>query len=729
MRRASSSALKLLHFDQSRNPCIASRQFLTASRYSSATACIMRHKTDMGQDYHGRGFNQQTPVLPYTSRQSPIPILGVSSTSLPDDYRPRTERVIKQATSATGQSKWPSSEDKHASSAPNVIPNAKGEQDRLSAPDPGQNRQPSKPAWKTRKRRDPASRNRRLLPLARALKDGATERAWAAYQELRARDSDAIQDDHLHTLFALLTTNSPVITRTIYDRLHDIIHILCHRGPGRVREWEWNALMSAAAKGFRTTTKADYQSAVTVLEEWVKEVERDRQSKSSQLKAGQPGAGVGAQRGKHSQTSVVPTTEPKVAKLVPTITTFNILISIACHTHDFKLVQDAYLRWRLHRPHLHADRYTYLPLITWRIRKHKLHKVPALVEQMVKKRFGIGIDGVNAIIWAYARLRDATTGSRAGPDVAMEIYDFLLENDRRRTLVAHDPRSSSLSKLRRARTSDFLYNPILGIPKLVETLRRVVPDYRTHIMIIQHYSYRGDLSTALRALQNLLDLLNREQDLKSPSDRSMGPFIFQEPIEGQLMSAFRGLFKAFAKYGPRGTGRSLRTHHPLSLQEATTMGVQSSVTQGDPSSLPFHSAVTDVPNQQFTLNALLYVFHTYMQLSSSHPFASSRRLPPVSFVRDILMAFTHAGFGDNLLANRELMRSVWQKVVRDRLVVCGDEWEQVKNIWVWKKVRRDFRIDLTWERFSENEDVDAASDSIEREVGPSPVLERRRVSG
>ncbi|KAG8880717.1 hypothetical protein FRB97_000594 [Tulasnella sp. 331] len=742
MRRASSSALKVLQH-QPQHPCIASHHCpLTIHRYSSAAACVMRRKTDSEKvDYlDGESLNIFNQNLQAANRfgRTPEYVLRPVELSSPSPNRSLVDGsgegrkspggTSSQATPALvpasklASEKITAGRKDHASYVPNATLNGRAEQG-----GPSKHVQNRSFAKFPRKPRIKQHLRDRVIPLTRALEEQVVERAWMAFRELRAHQDTlrAIPTHQLHALFDLLANHTHITTRATYDRLYDIVQVLRHRGPGSVREWEWNSLIFAAAKGFRKTTTADYQSAVAVLEEWRKEAISTSQSGVvvTQLKD---------RTGKRPRSTAI-------IEVLPTMTTFNILISIACHTDNLELVRDAHLRWRLYRPRVKADRYTYISLIVWYQRTQRIRRIPALVKQMLDAKLDIGIHGVNTIIWAYAKQRQSGDGEQHpdGMATAKEIYDLLLENDRYWALVARDPKSP----LPNANRSHFLHNPILGMKRVVRQLLHVVPDHRTHVMMIQQYAYQGDLENALRVLQNLLSLFKRQESettggrgevVVEEDERSCLLYscdVLEDSAEAQLMSAFRGLFKAFARHGKSassgGTRRDLT--HLMSLREATSMAVQSGISHSSQSTSPAFSPTTTSPEPNnhlqrlFALDPLLYVFHTYMHLSSSHPFAAARRLPSVSFVRDILMAFTNAGLGDNPLSNRELLRGVWQKLVRDRLAVCGDEWEDVKDTWTWKKVRRDFRIDLMWEKGLEE---DSTQEERPGEMRALPPMKR-----
>lgn len=458
-----------------------------------------------------------------------------------------------------------------------------------------------------------------VYPLVEAIEHRNLKQALAVFKDIilyHPEGSHVIRTESLHGLMSLLAAERPQ-RREHYGPMLEVIGILKRRGTRHVREWEWNALMDCSAKGFRTVSGEDYRSAIEVLEMWEESLKEQGGTSERMMKNG------------------------KLVKFGPSITTYNILVSIAAQTGNEKLLQDALQR--LHQSSFSPDRITYLSQITYQRRSRNLRDIPGLVQSLIRSGFRIETDGANALIWAYAYHDDMET--------ARAMYDRLIRNASRTPKTAIDHPTSLQHQWTRR-------DPILSIPSVTRDLRYTLPDFITHIIMLQSYAYRGDLPQAIAILQRFLSSL--------PTDPQA-----RLSIDQKTMTAFRALFIGFVRHAVPVCGGRFAG---VTLKEATQLLVS-----GNIPSYPEESAS---PNA-YSLEALTYIFRSYIALSST---LSSPTLPPTQFVRALLLAFQMTS-GD-----QETVVDVWKTLLRERLVRSGEEWKKAKETWTWVRMRRDFGL-------------------------------------
>ncbi|KAG8891523.1 hypothetical protein FRB99_003545 [Tulasnella sp. 403] len=516
-------------------------------------------------------------------------------------------------------------------------------------------------------------RDRFLIPLSQALNQNKLEEAWDAYKKAldHPNGRQLVRTSHLHSLIALLATSPQTRTRKTFVRMSEIVAELRRRGPGKVREWEWNSMISAASNGFRKTTWDDYQSAVDVLKEWEADLQllKDKEAHVA-LTRSRTHTRDGTRKGELRQNhDIRPTT------FDPSITTYEILVSIACRTGAPRLIHDARLRME---PHLGSPipstRYTHLSHITFLRLTDRHDQIPKVLVEMVSLGYEIGVDGINAALWAY--------GYKGELDVVKGVYDMLMENLKR----------CQGKGIRRLWLASSKRNPILRDPSVYRSLSEVVPDYRTYTMVMQCYAVHGQLLPALEVLQNFLDWTSAS----TPSSETKA-FDVDEPSELQIDAAFRALFHGFRMNAP---GSQVRTpFRGVSLKDATAWLVRHSGRDTGAASDEPHDA-TPLPNISpptaetlYTMDTLLYLYHSYMAITSS--FISDAegppRVPSKQYLRTILDASKKTA--ENEEEAQAMVRYVWRSFVRERLRPCGAAWEEEKNKWGWFKLRRDFGLE------------------------------------
>ncbi|KAG8952781.1 hypothetical protein FRC04_003705 [Tulasnella sp. 424] len=489
--------------------------------------------------------------------------------------------------------------------------------------------------------------------LTEAIRNRRVASAWHIYEAQKnrirkdgRRGGRSVPTGLLHSLFALLAGAKPQ-TRLHYIRMKELAEVLRRRSPGSLREWEWNAMVNAAGRGFRKTTAEDYRAATGVVEEWEAEIRLLKDM-------GYPPATVSSTDGLEH------------AGFAPSITTYNILTSIAARTGSRSLYQDA-----LHRLEQFTgtrDAVTHLARITHYRKNGQLDQIPPLLEEMTTAGWPLHTDGANAVIWAYA--------SNGHLDTARQIYNIMIPN------ILSSPQQHPPSTLPDPPVSPS--NPILSIPSISKSLRHVPPDHRTYVMMLQAYSQAGQLASALDILQDYLTAISAADDSRT----SLSKASFVRTGDKQMTAAFRGLFLGFIKHGAATSPRlSKRAFVGMSLKEAASALLLDMA----PPKAESESSVPDAIANQFNTESLLSLFRFYIILTASYISEANHPLPlpPTQFVRTILLAFKNTAAPETASS---LLNDVWRAIVSERLEPCGKKWVNQRDGWAWAKVRRDFGV-------------------------------------
>ncbi|KAG9317180.1 hypothetical protein JVU11DRAFT_1373 [Chiua virens] len=275
-------------------------------------------------------------------------------------------------------------------------------QDRQQHERVARDRECHRPHNRTR-RKCPAQRRRTLLWLM--LTSKSPDRAWAAYQELLSYRV-AIPHHLLHQLLRLLASVKPR-TGTVYLQLLSVLKTLQKNG-GRIRSWEWNTLIDSAGKQWHKTRLEDYENSLDIF------------NKKGVLPTG-------------NAVPVNETLDPEVDSCItqqePDIWTYNILLSIASRSNSPLTIRHA--SSLLLASGLPPNRYTHLCLLRYFAARNDLRSVRSTLCKMKQQDLEVGLDGINACLWAYAR--------NGRFDVALRIYQILRSNIRPRpNLEEHD---------------------------------------------------------------------------------------------------------------------------------------------------------------------------------------------------------------------------------------------------------------------------------------------------
>ncbi|KZT71602.1 hypothetical protein DAEQUDRAFT_809908 [Daedalea quercina L-15889] len=343
------------------------------------------------------------------------------------------------------------------------------------------------------------------------------ERAWEAYQYLSVV---SLPEDgrhvryyaRLHRLARLLSKVKPR-TRTLFLRLLSVLSTL-HQSGGNVHTWEWNLLIDCAGKSWRKTRPEDFKAALDVYRDMIE----------------RKGPGSTFDRDRFSPNLM----EERQEVVRPDIVTYTTLLNIAGRTLQHAILRHA--RGILEASGISPNRITYLALVRYYSRKSDLTGVRAILSKMREQGMELGLDGVNACVWAYAR---------AGRiDVASLLYRVVRHNLIPEDEVGEHDIEAAIRQL--------LHTEGLEIPATIK------PDATTYYTLIQCYAYHGQLTRALEvfremlAVSNQLRILDQELPDDDPSRTDRSP----------TLPAFRAIFLGFARHGGKDVA-SLARAGPL----------------------------------------------------------------------------------------------------------------------------------------------------------------------
>lgn len=496
-----------------------------------------------------------------------------------------------------------------------------------------------------------------VTQLHTAVKSKDTNVAWDTYQHVlhnHPLGSRLIPPRLLHSLISRIWKSRP-ITRQTFLRLLSITSEL--RGTGdKVYQWEWNALIHAAAAGLRKPTVEDFETSLGMVQELMADTITKGPS--------------------HSET--------RESRRID-IGTLNTLLSIASRMGSNKAFHRA-LGMMKDQPHLSADKITCLILLNHNVKNGQLESIPWCISRLLEIGEEIDIRAVNATMWGYGR---------AGRlDFAMSMYRRL------RLTAAHFGADPSTTKASYCEFGEDLEpHPILSIPGVDQHLGKLVPDRITYTALIQCLAYFGDFTNAISVFRDLLGTKRCRHDSR---------FMFSNQAPSSDESAitftpsveiYRALFLGFTRFG---VGSSSPSPLPPSLftskwrPHPTTARLHPKHQLPSSSPLPLHHPapeklefVSPESHSSWTISSLELIFENFLQLplsnsssvstsslsskhfgqhriqSSSSSFALSQPIshqgspPPLpeTIIYWALVAFSRTTGGD-----KAIMRDVWYQM-------------------------------------------------------------------
>lgn len=158
---------------------------------------------------------------------------------------------------------------------------------------------------------------------------------------------------------------------------------------------------------------------------------------------------------------------------------------------------------------------TYLSYIRYYTKLGKLLGVRSILAQMVTNNMELGLDGVNACLWAFGR------NNRL--DIAEAIYRVLRSN------MTEEP-DREVEQLRKQLDSENIRIP-----------RHIVPDHITYSSLAQVYAYRGHLEDCLTVFMDMVNALD------PPGKKEMDA---GDPKRARLyLPVYRAIFIGFVRHG------------------------------------------------------------------------------------------------------------------------------------------------------------------------------------
>ena len=357
-----------------------------------------------------------------------------------------------------------------------------------------------RPSPTTTSDRDP--RRKRLVDTLFATR--SPSEGWEAYSALLhlpcPRRQDAGRPNipflHLHRLSRLLARSRPQ-TRDLFLRLLSVLRTIRDTG-GTVHLDEWNALIHLAGRGWRKTRLEDFKVTMDVYHDMI--------SSRSPGTAVSGGSAPSSQDQPPSQTSII----------APDIVTYTTLLSVAGRTSHAAAVH--HVTNLIKASGIPPNRITHLTLLRFFARTNQLPGVYSTLLKMKEQGFELGLDGLNACLFAFSRNRRL--------DVAFMIYRVL-----RHRVVPES--KDDIDKV----TQHLSHAHDIDVPD------DLVPDRITYITMIQNLAYNGHLIPALEVFADLLAFMDlRTSDDDDGRDGAADKF-------ASFVPAFRGMFLGFARHG------------------------------------------------------------------------------------------------------------------------------------------------------------------------------------
>ncbi|KAH7931347.1 hypothetical protein BV22DRAFT_1053278 [Leucogyrophana mollusca] len=346
--------------------------------------------------------------------------------------------------------------------------------------------------------------NRRKELLRILAKTSSLTDAWSAYNALlsmrpngvHVSETPTIPYSHLHRLARLLASTKPR-TRTLFLQLSSVLTTLQNSG-GSVQLWEWNALMDSAGKRWRRTGLEDFKAALDIFSS-ITTTPAVRSSDNNEI------------LDDHFATHPI--------SREPDIVTYTTLLYIAGRSMHPAAIRHA--TSLLRTSGLPPNRITHLSLLGYFTRTNQLSGVRSTLLKMKEQNLRVGLDGINACIWAYAR--------NGHMDVAATIYRVLRNNLTPEVEIGEHDIDAAIEYLSNVE------GVVVG--------SNLIPDEVTYTAMIQSLAYHGDL---IRSLQVFVDMLSTPNiEPFAPVDDATG-----EPLRYQpTLAAFRGVFLGFVRHG------------------------------------------------------------------------------------------------------------------------------------------------------------------------------------
>ena len=300
---------------------------------------------------------------------------------------------------------------------------------------------------------------------------------------------------HLHRMARLLARNRPQ-TRRQFLRLLAVLTYLNYWG-GKLKQHEWNALVAHAGSGWRKTKLEDFGNAMKVFND---------------MRAGKlPGS---------SDLSPPDREFLEGPAVQPDIYTYTSLLAIASRAKDSKNVYN--VSSMLSMAGLPPNRITHLSLMRYFTLKGDLGGVRATLLKMRQQSLELGLDGLNACLWAYGR--------NTRVDIVMMIYRILRHNALPETYTRQNDTSDTIRRL----GEEYIFvDPELH------------PNAVTLTTVIQVMAYHGHFTSALNVFMDMLSFNNME---KGAPLEEISAGVYEPTSYKPSLAVFRAIFLGFSRH-------------------------------------------------------------------------------------------------------------------------------------------------------------------------------------
>ncbi|PFH52575.1 hypothetical protein AMATHDRAFT_139626 [Amanita thiersii Skay4041] len=414
------------------------------------------------------------------------------------------------------------------------------------------------------------------------------EEAWDAYvtlcnlvpEDRGLFDGRFIPFAHRHRLCRLLSSNKPK-THPHFLRILSVLAAI--RGArGKIHLHEWNILIDHAGQGWRRPGFDDWETAFSFYND---------------MTTGRP----------PGSTLMEPNIEGDINHVVkPDTYTYTILLNIAVSTMRLSAMRQA--ADIIHAAKLSPNKVTHLTMVKHSTLMKQLHGVRSTLLRMQDAGLKLGLDGINACMWAYGR--------NGQLDIVAMIYRLLRHNTIPEDNVEEQDGISTVTRF-------------LEDEEYITIAPDIKPDQATYVLMIQVMAYHGNLSATMHVFMEMLTYLHMSPNDGIEESKDDSTII----VDYELMNAtFRAIFLGFARHGiPR-----VKSRKQLSSQQK----------------------LANPPNQpNWTLANLKTVFDTFTSVSPD-------LVPSRSTLHWILSAFEKASGSDE-----SLLRTVWKKL-DDKYGMC-----------------------------------------------------------
>lgn len=300
---------------------------------------------------------------------------------------------------------------------------------------------------------------------------------------------------HLHRLGRILASNRPKTHRQ-FLRLLSVLTYIKHCG-GDLHQYEWNALVDHAGKGWRKTSPGDVSNAMNVF--------------NNMLAGRLPGAKEYAPL--HQELIDGPPMQPDIYTLTS-------LLTVAARAGDSTALRN--ISTLMGNAGLKPNRITHLALLRYFTLKQNLGGVRSTLQRMIRQGLELGLDGLNACIWAYGRCDRL--------DIVLMIFRLLRHNKFPEEYRGEGDVRDTAAKL----AEEFIF---------VEP--GIIPNEITYTTIIQTMSYHGHFRAAIDVFIDMLTINNEEQG--APLHRTDSGDLKPAPYN-PTMSIYRAIFLGFSKH-------------------------------------------------------------------------------------------------------------------------------------------------------------------------------------